>query len=91
MFPEVFAWLAVVALCVAAVVFGRTARRPGPRRRRRSPSARLGLFVSLSGPWLVVVVAAGAGAFTGSWLPAAAFGAAGIVLASLVGLTLDPG
>jgi hypothetical protein len=87
----VLAWLAVLAVCVAAVLFGRTASRRGARRRRRSRSARLGLFVSLSGPWLVVLVAAGAGFLTGSWLPAAALGAAGVVLAALVGLALDPG
>jgi hypothetical protein len=87
----VLAWLAALAVCVAAVLFGRTASRRGARRRRRSPSARLGLFVSLSGPWLVVLVAAGAGLLTGSWLQAAALGAAGVVLAALVGLTLDPG
>jgi hypothetical protein len=51
----------------------------------------MGLFVSLSGPWLVVLVAALAGFLTGSWLPAAALGAAGVVLAALVGLALDPG
>jgi hypothetical protein len=92
-FTVVVAWLAVLAVCVAAVLFGQTARRrPGRRRRRRrSPSARIGLFVSLSGPWLVVAVAAAVGAATGAWLPAAAVGAAGVVVAAMVGLGMDPG
>ena len=91
MFTVVVAWLAVLAVCVAAVLFGQTAHRRGGRRRRRSRSARVGLFVSLSGTWLAVLVALGAGAVTGAWIPAAAAGGAGVVTAALVGLTLDPG
>jgi hypothetical protein len=91
MFTVVIAWLAVLAVCVAAVLFGQTARRRPRRRRRRSPAARIGLFVSLSGPWLVVAVAAAVGAVTGAWLPAAAVGAAGIAVAAVVGLGMDPG
>ena len=90
MFTVVVAWLAVLAVCVAAVLFGQTGRRPH-RRRRRSPAARVGLFASRSGPWLGMAGAAAAGAVTGAWLQAAAVGAAGVVLAALVGLTLDPG
>jgi hypothetical protein len=86
----VLAWLAVLAVCVAAVLFGQTART-GRRRRRRSPSARLGLFVSLSGPWLAVLGAAGAGAVTGAWLLAAVAGACGVVVAATVGLVLTSG
>jgi hypothetical protein len=85
----VLAWLAVLAVCVGAVLFGQTARA-GRRRRRRSPSARLGLFVSLSGPWLVVLAAAGAGAVTGDWLRAAAAAVCGIAAAALAGLLLAP-
>jgi hypothetical protein len=84
----VLAWLAVLALCVAAVLFGQTARTAPRRRRRRSAVGRLGLFLSLSGPWLAVLVGAGAGALTGAWLAAAAGAAAGVVLTSVVGLTL---
>ena len=43
------------------------------------PAARVGLFLSLSGPWLAALVAAGVGAVTGAWLPAAAVAACGIV------------
>jgi hypothetical protein len=85
----VLAWLAVLAVCAAAVLFGQTARTR-PRRRRRSPAARVGLFVSLSGPWLAVLAAAGAAAVTGAWLVAAAAGACGVVLAAVVGLLLSP-
>jgi hypothetical protein len=51
----------------------------------------VGLFVSLSGPWLAVVAAVAAGAVTGAWIPAAAAGGVGVVAAALVGLALDPG
>jgi hypothetical protein len=85
----VLAWLATLAVCVAAVLFGQTSRA-GRRRRRRTARARVGLFVSLSGPWLAVLVAAGAGAVTGAWLVAAAAGACGVVVAAVVGLLLAP-
>jgi hypothetical protein len=84
------AWLAVLAVCVAAYLFGLTARTRRRRRRRRSVSSRVGLFLSLSGPWLAVLGAAAAGAATGRWLAAAAAGAIGVVVAALVGLTLAP-
>jgi hypothetical protein len=86
----VLAWLAALAVCVAAVLFGQTSRRRGSHAHRRSRRARVGLFLSLSGPWLALVAACTAGAITGAWLPAAALGAAGVVLVALVGLTLDP-
>jgi len=88
-FPVVVAWLALVAVTVAAVLFGQTARS-SRRRRRRSRAARLCLFLSLSGPWLVLIAAVGAGWLTGRWLAAAALGAAGVVLVALVGLALRP-
>jgi hypothetical protein len=86
-FTVVLAWLAVLAVCVAATLFGQTART-APRRRRRH--ARAGLFLSLSGPWMVLLAGAGAGVVTGAWLPAAAAAACGIVLTALAGLTLRP-
>ena len=89
MLTVVLAWLATLAVCVAAVLFGQTARA-GRRRRRRTARARVGLVVSLSGPWLAVLVAAGAGAVTGAWLVAAAAGACGVVVAAVVGLLLAP-
>jgi hypothetical protein len=85
----VLAWLAVLAVCTAAVLFGQTARIRR-RRRRRSPAARVGLFLSLSGPWVAVLAAAGAGAVTGAWLAAAAWGACGVVGAAVVGWLLSP-
>jgi hypothetical protein len=83
------AWLAALAVCLAAVIFGQTART-APRRRRRSRAARVGLFLSLSGPWLAVLAAVAAGALTGAWLLAAAAAAVGVVLVALVGLLLHP-
>jgi hypothetical protein len=86
----VLAWLAVLAVCAAAVLFGQTARTAPRRRRFRSRTGRIGLFLSLSGPWLAVLAGAGAGALTGAWLVAAAGAAAGVVLSSVVGLSLAP-
>jgi hypothetical protein len=85
----VLAWLAVLAVCLAAAVFGQ-AVRTAPRRRRRSRAGRIGLFLSLSGPWLSVLVAAAAGALTGAWLVAAAAGACGVVVCAVVGFVLSP-
>ena len=85
----VLAWLVALAVCAAAVVFGQTARA-ARRRRRRSRGARIGLFLSLSGPWLAVLAAVGLGAVTGDWLTAAAVAACGVVLAATVGYGLYP-
>ena len=87
MFTVVVAWLALVAVTVAAVLFGQTARAG---RRRRSRHRRLGLFLSLSGPWLALLGALGAGALTGRWLAAAAGGVAAVVVVALLGLVLAP-
>jgi hypothetical protein len=86
----VLAWTAVLALCVAAFLFGQTARTSRRRSRRRSRAGRIGLFVSLSGPWLAVLVAAGMASVTGGWLVAAAGASCGIVLSAVVGLVLAP-
>ena len=89
MVTVILAWLAVLAVCVAAVLFGQSTRA-APRWRRRSRAGRVGLFLSLSGPWLSVLVAAAAGALTGAWLVAAAAAACGVVLTALVGFLLSP-
>ena len=88
-FPVVAAWLAALAVTAAAIVFGRTART-GRRRRRRSRPERVGLFVSLSGPWLALLAGVAAGALTGRWVVAAAGAAAGSLVVALAGLLLDP-
>jgi len=88
-FAVTVAWLATLAVTVGAVVFG-SAARTGPRRHRRTRPARVGLFLSLSGPWLVLLGAVAAGALTGRWLVAAASGAAGVLVVALAGLLLDP-
>ena len=90
MVPVVLAWLALGAVLVGAVLFGQTARTAPRRRRSRSGSARLGLVLSLSGPWLVTLVAALAGAVTGEWLAAAAIGTCGVAAVAVLGATLHP-
>lgn len=90
MLTVVLAWLAALAVCVAAVLFGQSNRTARRRRRRRSPAGRVGLFLSLSGPWLSFVGAAAAGAVTGAWLLAAAAGACGVVLTAVLGFALSP-
>jgi hypothetical protein len=85
------AWLAVAAVCVAAALFGQTARTSPVRRGRRpSRSTRIGMAVSMSGPWLAVLVAVVGGAVTGQWLMAAAAALVGIVVLALIGLLLTP-
>jgi hypothetical protein len=85
------AWLAVAAVCVAAALFGQTARTsPASRRRRPSRSRRIGMVLSMSGPWVAVLLAVVGGALTGQWLVAAAAALVGIVVAALVGLLLAP-
>jgi hypothetical protein len=86
----VLAWMAVLAVLAAAVLFGQTARTAPRPRRPRPRSARIGLLISLSGPWLAVLLAAGAGAITGAWLAAAAIGACAVALVAVVGVTLHP-
>ncbi|TQN37754.1 hypothetical protein FHU33_4420 [Blastococcus colisei] len=89
MLTVVLAWLAVLAVCVAAVLFGQSTR-VAPRGRRRSRVGRIGLFLSLSGPWLSVLGAAAADAVTGAWLAAAAVGACAVVLTAVLGFVLSP-
>jgi hypothetical protein len=91
MVTTVLAWLTVVAACAAAVRFGQTARTAPARGGRRSRgTVRVGLIISLHGPWLVVLGAVAAGALTGQWLVAAVAGLAGVVVAAVVGLVLAP-
>jgi len=85
----VLAWLAALAVGVAAVLFGQTARAT-PRRRRRSRRRRIGLFVSLSGPWLALLGGVAAGALTGAWLAAAAGAGTGVVVTAVAGFLLSP-
>ena len=90
MVTVVVAWLAVLAVLVGAVLFGQTARTAPRSRGRRSRRRRIGLFVSLSGPWLAVLAGVGAGALSGAWLAAAAVAGAGVVLTAVVGFLLAP-
>jgi hypothetical protein len=86
----VLAWLGVLAVCVAAFLFGQTARTAPRGGRRRSRAGRTGLFLSLSGPWLALLLGGAGGALTGEWLTAAAAAAAAAVAISAIGLTLAP-
>jgi hypothetical protein len=90
MTTAVLAWLLVAAVCTAAVLFGQTAR-PAATRRRRTRTARLGLVVSRTGPWLAVLLSAAGGALTGQWLVAAAVALVGVVVAAVSGVALAPG
>ena len=90
MLTVVLAWLAVLAVLAGAVLFGQAARTAPRPRRPRPRAARIGLFVSLTGPWLVVLGAAAAGALTGAWLAAAAIGVCGVALVAVLGVTLHP-
>jgi hypothetical protein len=83
----VLAWLTVLAVCTAAVLVGQSVRT-APRRRRRTHVERVGLFLSLSGPWLAVLGAAAYGVRTGAWLPAAAVGAIAVTTVAVTGLVL---
>ena len=85
----VLAWAAALAVAVGAVLFGQTART-APRRARRRPSRRLGLVLSMSGPWLVLLAATVWGWLTGAWLAAAAAAATGALAVALAGLVLTP-
>ena len=85
----VLAWVAALACCLGAVLFGQTAR-DAPRRRRRARARRIGLLISLSGPWVALLIAVGAAALTGAWLAAATAAVAGVLVMALVGLALTP-
>jgi hypothetical protein len=86
----VLAWLAASAVCAAAVLLGQSVRT-APRRRRRRPAARVGLFLSLSGPWLSMLAALAYGALSGAWVPAAAAAAIAVTVVAVTGLLLAPG
>ena len=90
MLTAVLAWLAAAAVCVAAVLVGQSVRTT-PRRGRRRPAARVGLFLSLSGPWLSLLAALGYGSLSGAWVPAAAAAAIAVTVVAVTGLLLAPG
>ena len=71
----------IAAYMRIGVSFGSAPISTGPAPRSRA--SRIGLFLSLSGPLLVLLAGAAAGALTGAWLPAAAATAGGIVLIAL--------
>jgi hypothetical protein len=90
MTTAVLAWLTVAAACIAAALFGQTARTAPRSTTRTRLSTRIGLVLSMSGPWAAVVLAAVGGAVTGQWLFAAVAALAGVVVVALMGLALAP-
>jgi hypothetical protein len=86
----VLAWLGLLAVLAGAVLFGQTARSAPRPRRPRTRGGRIGLAISLSGPWAVALLAVVLAALTGEWLTIAAFGACGVALVAVVGVTLHP-
>ncbi|MCV2491762.1 hypothetical protein OF117_20660 [Geodermatophilus sp. YIM 151500] len=90
MLTVALAWTAALAVCMAAALFGQTARAAPRRTRRAGPGRRIGLLLSLSGPWLALLGAVALGALTGAWLPAAALAAGAVVVVALAGLVLAP-
>ncbi|RBY94064.1 hypothetical protein DQ244_01475 [Blastococcus sp. TBT05-19] len=87
MLTVVAAWLAVLAVCAAAALFGHSARVSDSRS---AAVQRAGLFLSRGGPWLAGLAAVGGGAATGAWLPAAALGAVAVTVVAVLGLGLAP-
>ncbi|MGY1812991.1 hypothetical protein [Blastococcus sp. SYSU D00820] len=82
------AWLAVLGACTGAVLFGQTART-GPARRP-SVRRRLGLVVSMSGPWLVLIGGLAVAAVSGAWLVSATATLAALVAVAVAGFVLAP-
>ena len=91
-FTVLTAWLAVLACCVAALVLGQGARTaPRAASPSRVPAAtRLGLAVSMSGPWVAVLVCLLVAAVTGAWLVTAVVALAAVLATAVVGLVLAP-
>lgn len=91
MFTVLTAWLAVLACCVAALVLGQGARSaPRPAGGRVPAATRLGLAVSMSGPWVAVLVCLLVAAVTGAWLVTAVVALAAVLATAVVGLVLAP-
>ena len=93
MLAVVLAWTAVLAAAGGAALFGQTARtgvRRHGRSRRTAVRTRVGMAVSMSGPWVALLAGAGAGAASGAWTAAAAGTLAGVVAVAVVGLALAP-
>lgn len=86
------AWLAVLAITVSAVLFGRGARVPArrPRDARAARNRRIGTALSISGPIAVVLLAVAAATVSQAWLPVAVIAFAAVGVVSLAGLVLAP-
>lgn len=82
-------WVAVLALTIAAVLIGRTAREVA-RGGRHPGRQRFGTTLSISGPLLVAGVGLVWAVLTGNWVPAAAGTAGALILTAGLGLALAP-
>lgn len=80
-------WLCVLAVTVAAVLFGQTARTTGHVPARR----RTGIAVSIAGPPLVAAAGLLTAAVSGTWLAVATGTIAAVVLIAAVGVAFAPG
>lgn len=85
-------WLAVLAVAVAAMLFGQTARSPsGGQSRGALPTrVRTGVAVSITGPLFVATAGLAMAVISGAWLPVAAGTIAAVVLTAVAGLVLAP-
>ncbi len=83
-------WVCVLAVTIAAVLFGQTARprqSAGPLPSR----VRTGIAVSITGPLLVAAVGLVVATVSGAWLTAATGTVAAVSLTVVTGLVLVPG
>lgn len=82
-------WVCVLAVVVAAVLFGQTARGlavpAGDRRRHRA-----GVVLSISGPVLALAVGVAVAVISGAWLTVAAGTVAATLLTAVAGASLAP-
>ncbi|GAB3307835.1 hypothetical protein EK0264_07225 [Epidermidibacterium keratini] len=86
------AWLLVVAVAVAAHLFGKlaSAAPTDPDSEASVRRARLGVAISITGPLIALVIGSGAGLVTGAWPMAGLVTFVGIVLVAAIGYTLAP-
>lgn len=83
-------WLCVLAVTVAAVLFGQTARSPEPSTSRRPTRVRIGVGVSITGPLLVAAVGLTVAVVNGNWLTVAVGTVAAIIATAALGVMLAP-
>ncbi|MBA2554639.1 MAG: hypothetical protein H0V10_13325 [Geodermatophilaceae bacterium] len=85
-------WLCVLAVTVAAVLFGQTARTHpvAGSKRQLTTRARTGAAVSITGPLLAAAIGLAVAAVSGAWLAVAVGTVAAVVVTAVLGLALAP-